>query len=88
MILLGIILLLIFQPANWPIWLIGLGIGLGAVEALTRGNLINYLLNIIIILAVIAALILLYEFWVWVLILGLVAAVIFIIRGNLQELRF
>ena len=67
--------------------MIGLGIGLGAVEALTRGNLINYLLNIIIILAVIAALILLYEFWVWVLILGLIAAVIFIIRGNLQELR-
>jgi hypothetical protein len=87
MILLGIVLLLLLKPPNWLIWLIGSGLGLGGVEALTHGNLINYLLNIIIILAVIAAVILLIEFWVWVLVLGLVGIAIFIIRGNLQELR-
>ncbi len=87
MILLGIILLILLQPDNWLIWLIGSGIALSAVDALTRGHLVNYLLNITIVLAVIATGILLFEFWIWVLVLGLVAVVIFMIRENIRELR-
>jgi len=87
LILLVIALLLIFQPANWPVWSIGLAIGLGALEAVIRDNLIDYLLNLTIILAVIAAIILLVEFWVWFLIAGLLVAVVFVVIGNLRELR-
>ena len=87
LILLGIVLLLIFRPGNWLIWLVGLGVVMGGVENLVRRNLVNYLLTIIIILAVIAAIILVVEFWEWILVLLLVGVVIFIIRGNLQELR-
>ena len=87
LILLGVVLLIAFQPTHWLVWLIGFGVALGGVEALTRGNLINYLLNITIILAVISAIILLVEFWTLVLILGLIGVAILVIRGNLQELR-
>lgn len=87
MILLGIILLILFRPANWLLWLIGSGVALGAIDALTRGHLVNYLLNITIVLAVIATGILLFEFWVWVLVASLVAVVIFMIRENIRELR-
>ncbi len=87
LILLVIALLLIFQPVNWPVWSIGLAVGLGALEAVIRDNLIDYLLNLTVILAVIAAIILLVEFWVWFLIAGLLGAVVFVVIGNLRELR-
>jgi hypothetical protein len=87
LILMVIFLVLILQPDHWLIWLIGLGVVIGAVENLVRRNLVNYLLTIIIILAVISAIILLVEFWEWFLGLLLIGVVIFIIRGNLQELR-
>jgi hypothetical protein len=86
-ILFGVVFLLIYQPANWPFWVIGLGVILGAVEALTRSRFINFLLTIIIILAVIGALILVIEFWIWILALGLAGVALFMIWGNLQELR-
>jgi hypothetical protein len=85
-ILLGIVLLLVLHPENWLLWLIGSAAGLGAVEALTRGRLINYLLSVVIILATIAAIILLVEFWFWVIVFGLILIAIFMIRGNLREL--
>ena len=87
LILLVIFLVLILQPGHWLVWLIGLGIVMGAVENLVRRNLANYLLTIIIILAGIAAIILLVEFWEWFLGLLLIGVVFFIIRGNLLELR-
>ena len=87
LILLVIFLVLILQPGHWLVWLIGLGVVMGAVENLVRRNLANYLLTIIIILAGIAAIILLVEFWEWFLGLLLIGVVFFIIRGNLLELR-
>jgi len=87
MILLGFVAMVLLQPERWPISLIGLGIVLGGVEALTRGELVNYLLIVVVNLAVIAAIILLVEFWTWFLVLALEGVVIFMIRGNLQELR-
>ncbi|MDX1413351.1 MAG: NPP1 family protein [Candidatus Promineifilaceae bacterium] len=87
LIILGLVLLLIFRPQNWLYWVVGLAAGLGAVEALTRNNLVNYLLNIIIVLALIASIILLIEFWLWFLIAGLLLLALYMIRGNLRELR-
>ncbi len=86
-ILLVIVGLLISRPAYLLLWLLGLGVGLRGLEALTRGELINYLLSITIFLAVIGAIILIVEFWFWALILVLVGIVIFMICGNLLELR-
>lgn len=87
LILLGIVAVLILQPASWPVWLIGLALIMGTVENLVRRNLVNYLLNVIIILAIIAAVIVVVEFWELTLGLALIGVVIFIIRGNLLELR-
>jgi hypothetical protein len=87
LILLGIVAVLILQPASWPAWLIGLALIMGFVENLVRRNLVNYLLNVIIILAIIAAGIIVIEFWQLILGLALAGVVIFIIRGNLLELR-
>jgi len=78
---------LILQPDHWVSWLLLLAFVMGAIENLVRGNLVNYLLTIIIILAIIAVVILFIEFWEWFLGLLLIGVVIFIIRGNLQELR-
>jgi hypothetical protein len=86
-ILLCITLLVILRPANLPVWLIGLGTVLGAVEALTQGKLVKYLLHITVGLAVIAAAILLIEYWIWFLAMALVGMVIFVIQENLRELR-
>jgi hypothetical protein len=87
LILLGIFMVLFLRPDYWFIWLIGFGVVIGAIENLVRGNLMNYLLTIVVILAIIAAIILLVEFWGWFLGLMLIGLVIFIILGNLQELR-
>jgi hypothetical protein len=87
LILLVIFTVLFFRPDHWFVWLIGLGVVMGAIENLVRGNLMNYLLTIVIILAIIAAIILLVEFWKWFLALMLIGLVIFIILGNLQELH-
>jgi len=87
LILLSVFLVLILQPDHWVSWLLLLAFVMGAIENLVRGNLVNYLLTIIIILAVIAVVILFIEFWEWFLGLLLIGVVIFIIRGNLQELR-
>jgi hypothetical protein len=86
-ILIGIVLLLFFRPANWPIWLVVLGVLIAGIEALMHASLIDFMLNIIIVLAVIAGIILLIEFWDWILILALIGMVVFLIRGNLQEIR-
>jgi hypothetical protein len=87
LILLSVFLVLILQPDHWVSWLLLLAFVMGAIENLVRGNLVNYLLTIIIILAIIAVVILFIEFWEWFLGLLLIGVVIFIIRGNLQELR-
>ena len=61
-------------------------VALGAVESATRGRLTNYLLNVVITLAVITSLILVYEFWTIIVIVLVVALAIFMIRENLAEL--
>ena len=78
--------LIIFRPENWIFWAVVIGIAFGAVESLTRGRIGNFLLTTVIVLALIAGVILIVEFWRWILVLGLIAVVFHMIRDNLSEL--
>jgi hypothetical protein len=81
------ILLFAFRPPYWWAWAIVTVVLFGVVEAATRGRLTNYLLSVVIVLAVVTAAILLWEFWEVALIMLLIAVVVFIVRDNLRELR-
>lgn len=87
----GLLLLLIagafvWRPSNWPLWLVGIAAGFGAIEAATRRRLQSYLLGLTITLALITAGILLVQFWWLILILVLTALVLLMIRDNLSEI--
>ena len=63
LLLLVIVALIYFRPPTWPIWLVGVVVAFGAVEAATRGRMRSYLYGVTIALAILNAAILLYEFW-------------------------
>jgi hypothetical protein len=84
--LLAVLGLLVIQPANWLVMIVLVFVALGAVESATRGRLTDYLLNVVITLAVITSIILVYEFWMVIVIVLVVALAIFMIRENLAEL--
>ncbi len=86
LILLLMVGLIYFRPQSWPTWLIGGVIFFGAVEAATQGRLIPFLLRLTVILAVITAVILFYNFWLSVLVLGFCLIVIVMLRDNLREM--
>ena len=52
----------------------------------TRGRLTNFLLTTVIILAIIAGVILVIEFWQLILVLAVFGVVIFMMVDNLREL--
>lgn len=83
--LLVFVALLVFRPMYWPFWTVMVGIAFGAVESTTRGRLSNFMLTTVVVLALFAALILLVEFWRWILMIALIAIVIYMIRDNLRE---
>ncbi|MBE2238571.1 MAG: hypothetical protein IAE81_12335 [Caldilineaceae bacterium] len=85
LLLLVIVALLFFRPPTWPLWLAGVIVAFGAVEAGTRGRMRSYLYGVTIVLAVLNAAILLYEFWFLALVLLLVGLVVLMIRDNLRE---
>jgi hypothetical protein len=78
--------LIIFRPDNWIFWTVVIGIAFGAVESLTRGRIGNFLLTTVVVLALVATVILVFEFWRWILVLGLIGVVFHMIRDNLREL--
>ena len=85
LLLLVILALISFRPPTWPIWLVGVAVAFGAVEAMTRGRIRSYLYGVTIALALLNASILLYEFWFVALVLALVGLVVLMIRDNLRE---
>lgn len=85
--LLGVVGLLIFRPPNWPWLLVATVLLLGMIESLTRRQLASYLVTIVIGLALIATVILLFQFWEVALGLAVLAIVLYMIRDNLKELR-
>jgi hypothetical protein len=86
-LLLILLLVVVFQPEHWFAWLVGLGVIFGAIEATARRHLADYLLTITIVLALLAAAILVVEFWQWIIAFALVAIIVHTIWGNLRELR-
>ena len=87
----GVILLLILpilylQPASWPFWLVGIVVLYGAIDSATRGQLPTFLLRLTLFFAILTSLILLYNFWWLVIILGIILVVIVGIRDNIREL--
>ncbi len=85
--LLAFVWILIFLPPYWLLWALGVALIFGAVEATSRGKLIDFMLNTVIVLAVIAAVLLFIENWRTAIVLVLFGVVIFMIRDNLRELR-
>lgn len=85
--LLALALLVFFKPSFWPGLFVAVLLIFGAIEATARGRLTNFLLSTVIILAVIAGAILVFEFWPFLLLLAVVAVVISMIVDNLRELR-
>ncbi len=85
--LLALALLIYFKPTFWPGLIVAVLLVFGAIEATARGRLTNFLLSTVIILAVIAGAILVYEFWPLLLLLAVIAVVISMIVDNLRELR-
>ncbi len=80
-----ILLLLIAPPYGW-LWAIGVGFVFGAIEAATRGRVDDFLLNTVILLAGIATVIVIWEYWRVLIVLGLIAIAGYMIRDNLREL--
>jgi hypothetical protein len=73
--------------APWFTALLILGGGAILVDNILRGSLVGLLLNMTVVLGVIAAVVLVYEFfWAFVL-AGLAAAGILILANNLREVR-
>ena len=79
--------LVVATPEHWIGWALAAAVAFGAIDALARGRMARFLLGTIITLAVIAALILFFEFWQWIIIGGLAIIVAYMIRDNLRELR-
>ncbi len=85
LLLLLIVALVYFRPPNWPIWLVGISVAFGAIEAVTRRRIGGFLYGVTIALAILNAIILLYQFWLLAIVLALVGLVILMIRDNLRE---
>ena len=85
LLLLIVVGLVYFRPPTWPLWLVGVLVASGAVEAATRGGLRSYLYGLTIALAFFNGAILLYAFWLEAIILAVVGLVVLMIRDNLRE---
>jgi len=85
LLLLAIVALIYFRPPTWPIWLAGVVVAFGTVEAATQRTLRSYLYGLTIALAILTAAILLYEFWFLTIVLAVVGLVVLMIRDNLRE---
>ncbi|MER2600106.1 MAG: hypothetical protein ABTQ73_11355 [Caldilineales bacterium] len=87
LVLLSLVLLLALRPAHWLAWVVISIFIFGAIDAVLRSRLAHYLLNTTIVLAVLSAVVLLKEYWRWLLIGGVAALVILMTRENVRELR-
>jgi hypothetical protein len=89
----GALLLLLFvgaivvaSPSQWPLIVVALIAGFGAVEAATRGRLGDFLLGTVVVLAVVTGAVLVWEFWRLLLLALLVVVVVVMVRDNMREI--
>ncbi|MEM7331618.1 MAG: hypothetical protein AAF490_05975 [Chloroflexota bacterium] len=77
-------------PTLRQYWLLGAGVVLAffiLIEATIKGRLVRLLLNVTVLLAIVSTLILIWEFWWFVILGGLSFLAIIMLRENLRELR-
>jgi hypothetical protein len=86
LLLLVFTVLLVFDVPHWFLWTISMGIFFLALEAMVRGQLGGFLLNITIGLAVVISIILIKDFWWLILIVVVFVMVMMMIVSNLREL--
>jgi hypothetical protein len=87
----GVILLLIlgllyFRPPFWLFWLIATAVFVGAVEAYTHARLVSFLIGLTVALAMVTAVILLFEFWWVTIVFGLAFLAVVMMTDNLREI--
>ncbi len=84
-LLLGFVLLMIWDKSQWFKWIVLLGGLFFAIESIVRGRLVKLLHNVTILLTLFSALVLLYEFWWYTLLVLLIGAIVVMMRENLRE---
>ena len=85
LLLLIVVGLIFFRPPTWPLWLVGVLIAFGAVEAATCRRLRGYPSRPDDRAGIFTVAILIYEFWFLAIILAVVGLVVLMIRDNLRE---
>ncbi len=86
-LLLGIVLLIFFARDFILVGMISIVFTVSLIEATFRRRLINFLNNTAVFLAIVASLILLYEFLLQWLVIGVIFAGLYILIINIRELR-
>jgi hypothetical protein len=81
-----VLLLLIYAPANWYVWVVVAVLISLSIEAWLRGKLAAYLLNVTIFLALVTAAILIITFWRVALALAVLLLAAAMTRDNVREL--
>ena len=79
--------LLITEPEAWWVGLVAIGAGYVAIEALVRRRFLRLLLDLTIVLALVAAVIVVATYLAWFVAAGLVTIGALILRDNVRELR-
>ncbi|MBR9991187.1 MAG: hypothetical protein KFH98_15605 [Gemmatimonadetes bacterium] len=82
-----VVLLLVVLPAHWWLWLLVAATVFFTLEAAAEGRLLSFLSSFAIVLAVLSALVLVWEFWRALVVIALGGAIAVLIRDNLRELR-
>lgn len=87
LLLLGIVVFFLVAPdLRWPVAIAVIG-GFIGVEALLRGGLTTLMVNITVVLAIVASVLVFIQFWPIFLISTILALAIVILRDNIRELR-
>ena len=87
LLLLGFVAFVAIRPDGWIIWLVGMIAVFVLIEAALRGRLETMLLGVTILLAILTALVLIVQFFWWIVTVGVIGVSWLIIRENLRELR-
>jgi hypothetical protein len=87
LLIVAVIGLLYLRPGGWLFWLVGVMVAFGAVESIARRRVGRFLYGLVVALALLNALILLFEFWAIVLVGAIIGLAALMIRDNLSDLR-
>jgi hypothetical protein len=87
LLMLVLLLLLIYTPANWYVWIVVTVLLALGVESWLRRRLARYLINVTIFLAIVTTVVLIVAYWRLALMLAVVGLAAIMLRDNVRELR-